>query len=177
LGLLEALGNTQQQVLEVCVGTAASSILVATHHPQNQILGIDISDEMLSAAQRKIAQRRLTNLVVRHMSAEAMQLADGSFEAVMISFALHEFEQGLREKVFKEISGVLKPGGKLCVIDFARQDDRLNRIFIKAWALFEPAGFSAFLGLDWQTHLKPYGLRFESEREYSFSKLYVLRKM
>jgi ubiquinone/menaquinone biosynthesis C-methylase UbiE len=53
-----------------------------------------------------------------------MQIADNSFDVVMVSFALHEFEQDVREKVFKEVSRVLKPGGNFCVVDFARQDNR-----------------------------------------------------
>ena len=48
-----------------------------------------------------------------------MQIADNSFDVVMVSFALHEFEQDVREKVFKEVSRVLKPGGKFCIVDFA----------------------------------------------------------
>jgi ubiquinone/menaquinone biosynthesis C-methylase UbiE len=176
LGLLEVIDDTPHHILDICVGTAASAMLVAAHREQSQILGIDISEEMLSVAQRKITQQKLTNLVVQHMSAEAMQLADQSFDVVMISFALHEFEPDLREKVFKEVSRVLKPGGKFCVIDFARQNNRSNQVFMKVWTLIEPACFRAFLELDWQRHLKTYGLDFESEKEYSFSKLYILRK-
>jgi ubiquinone/menaquinone biosynthesis C-methylase UbiE len=105
-----------------------------------------------------------------------MKLTDNSFDVVMVSFALHEFEQELREQVFQEVSRVLKPGGVFCVIDFARQDNRFNRIFLKGWALIEPPCFAGFLGMDWHTHLEAYNLRFESEREFSFSKLYLLRK-
>lgn len=94
----------------------------------------------------------------------------------MVSFALHEIEDELRENIFKEVSRVLKPGGKFCVIDFARQSNRKNQIFMKIWTRIEPPCFSDFLDVDWQSQLNPYDLQFESEKEYSFSKLYVLRK-
>lgn len=175
-GLLDAISNTSLRILDVCVGTAASSLLVASHNTQNHILGIDISDEMLVVARRKIAQTKLANLEVQNMSATAMQLADNSFDVVMISFALHEFEKELREKVFQEVSRVMKPGGMFCVVDFARQDNRLNRVFMKGWAIIEPPCFVDFLSMDWRVHLTAYGLRFESEQEFSFSKLYLLRK-
>lgn len=175
-GLLDVISDTRQRILDVCVGTAASSIVVAAHCKQSQILGIDISDGMLSVARKKIAQKNLTNLEVSNMSAEAIQFADNSFDIVMVSFALHEFEQDLREKVFGEVARVLKSGGKFCVIDFARQDNRPNRAFMKVWTRIEPPCFSAFLEIDWQTQLNNYGLHFESEKEFSFSKLYVLRK-
>jgi ubiquinone/menaquinone biosynthesis C-methylase UbiE len=176
IGLLEAISNTPQRILDVCVGTAASALLVASQHAENQIVGIDISDEMLAAARRKIARKKLTNLEVQNMSATEMQFADGSFEVVMVSFALHEFEPALREQVFQEAARVLKAGGIFCVIDFARQDNWLNSVFLKGWTLIEPAVFADFLEIDWRVHLKPYGLEFDWERAFSFSKLYRFHK-
>ncbi len=176
-GLLEALGDAPTCILEVCVGTAANSILVAARYRQSQIVGIDISAAMLSVARKKIARKRLTNIQVENMSADAMRFADNTFEAVMVSFALHEMEHELREAILKEISRVLKPDGKLCVIDFARQKDRANRVFMSLWTRIEPPCFPSFLDMDWRSALNAYGLRFESEKEYSFSKLYVLRKI
>ncbi len=176
LGLLDAIGNAPLHVLDVGVGTAASAILVAGHNTQNHVVGIDTSAAMLAAARRRITQRGLTNLEVFNMSAADMRYADESFDVVMASFALHEFEPPLREKTFQEISRVLKPGGIFYVIDFAPQDDRATRIFLKLWALVEPPCFAGFLAMDWHRHLTAYGLRLEDEREYSFSKLYLLRK-
>jgi demethylmenaquinone methyltransferase/2-methoxy-6-polyprenyl-1,4-benzoquinol methylase len=175
-GLLEVLSDTQLRILDVCVGTAASSIQVATHYKRSQILGIDISDAMLSVAQRKVTRKKLTNIELKNMSADAMKFSDNNFDAIMVSFALHEFENELREMIFKEISRVLKPGGKFCVIDFARQSNRSNQAFMKVWTRIEPPCFSAFLDIDWRKHFDAYGLRYESEKEFSFSKLYVLRK-
>jgi ubiquinone/menaquinone biosynthesis C-methylase UbiE len=176
-GLVDALGDPQSRILEVCVGTAASAIRVADHYKQSQVLGIDISDAMLSVARRKVIRKRLTNLELINMSAGDMQFEDNSFDAIIVSFALHEFDGELRESIFKEISRVLKPAGKFCVIDFARQNNRSNQAFMKVWTLIEPPCFLAFLDIDWHKHFEAYGFRFQSEKEYSFSKLYVLRKV
>lgn len=175
-GLLEVIPDTSVRILDVCVGTAASSVVVASRNTENRILGIDISDEMLAMAHRKIARKKLTNLEVQNMSATAMQFPDNCFDVVMVSFALHEFEKEQREKVFQEVSRVLKAGGSFCVIDFARQRNRRNRIFMRVWTLLEPPCFIEFLGIDWSVHLKAYGLSLESEREFSFSKVWRLRK-
>jgi demethylmenaquinone methyltransferase/2-methoxy-6-polyprenyl-1,4-benzoquinol methylase len=175
-GLLEVIGNTPAEVLDVCVGTAASAILLASQHDQNRIVGIDISEDMLAVARRKIAQRKLTNLDAMNMSAEAMQFEDNRFDLVMVSFALHEFDRDFRERVFQEVARVLKPGGRFCVIDFARQENIRNRIFMRLWSRIEPSCFADFLALDWHRQLAPYGLCIEGEKAYSFSKLYVLRK-
>jgi ubiquinone/menaquinone biosynthesis C-methylase UbiE len=175
-GLVEAIGTDRQRVLDVCVGTAASALWVASRLPESQVVGIDISEAMLAVARRKVARMKLANLSVQNMSATEMQFADGSFEAVMVSFALHEFEPALREQVFREAARVLQVGGVLCLIDFARQDNRLNRVFLKGWTLIEPAVFADFLAIDWRVHLKPYGLDYDWERAFLFSKLYRFRK-
>ncbi len=174
-GLLEALGNASC-ILDVCVGTAASSIQVAARYRQSQIVGVDISDAMLSVAQKKIARKQLANIELKNMPADAMQFADNNFDAVIVSFALHEIEEELRETIFKEVVRVLKPGGRFCVIDFAHQNNYSNQVFLKVWTRIEPPCFSAFLDMDWGSELNVYGLQFESEKEYSFSKLYILRK-
>ncbi|MCX5975871.1 MAG: class I SAM-dependent methyltransferase [Coprothermobacterota bacterium] len=175
-GLLEVISNPPQRILDVCVGTAASSVVVASRNTENHILGIDISDEMLAMARRKIARKKLTNLEVQNLSATAMRFPDNHFDVVMVSFALHEFEKEQREQVFQEISRVLKAGGTFCLIDFARQRNRRNRVFLRVWTLLEPRCFSEFLGIDWSVHLKAYGLFLEGEREFSFSTLYQWRK-
>jgi len=176
LGLLDVIGDAPLRVLDVGVGTAASAILIAGRNAQNQVVGIDTSDAMLAAARRRITRRGLSNLEVVNRSARDMRFADESFDVVTASFSLHEFEPRLREKTFQEISRVLRPGGAFCVIDFAPQDNRATRIFLKLWALVEPPCFADFLAMDWHRHLTAYGLRLEDEREYSFSKLYLLHK-
>jgi ubiquinone/menaquinone biosynthesis C-methylase UbiE len=175
-GLLELIPDNSQHILDVCVGTATSSLLVAGHRASNQVLGIDISLEMLTVAERKIARKKLVNLALKFMSAKSIQFADSTFDTVMISFALHEFERLLRDEVIWEISRVLKPGGMFCVVDFAKQEGWQNRAFLKVWRFIEPPCFADFLSIDWHEDLIDCGLHFESQQEYSFSNLYVLRK-
>jgi ubiquinone/menaquinone biosynthesis C-methylase UbiE len=176
LGLVEALGDDRKRILDVCVGTAASAIPVAAHFTNSRVVGIDLSDAMLAIARRKIGRRRLANIEVVNASADAMPFEDDSFDAVMVSFALHEFEPESLGRILAEIARVLKPGGRLCVIDFARQSGRMNRVFLAGWALIEPQCFRDFLDIDWRTGAGACDLRFVRTKEYSFSNLYVLRK-
>jgi ubiquinone/menaquinone biosynthesis C-methylase UbiE len=175
-GLLDAFSDGPQRILDLCVGTAASSLLVAAHNPQNRILGVDISGEMLAEARRKIARNKLTNIEVANMSATALEIEDNSFDGVMVSFALHEFDNETREQVLREAARVLKAGGAFCVLDFARQPGWLNKAFLAVWAVFEPPGFAGFLSLDWRAQATACGLRFESQQGFSLSNVYVLRK-
>lgn len=175
-GLVEEIENPASNILDVCVGTAASSIVIASHFAQSRIIGIDISDAMLSVARKKIAENQLKNVELKNSPADDLPFADGSFDLVMVSFALHEFEYSGRKNIFNEAARVLRPGGKFCVIDFARQNNTSNRIFMKLWTLIEPSCFSGFLNMDWQKGLEVFDLHYLREKEYSLSKLYVLQK-
>ncbi len=175
-GLLRVLANEPLRVLDVCVGTAASAIVVASRNTRNQIVGIDISPEMLAVARKKIAARQLKNVDVRLMSADQMQFETGSFDAAMVSFTLHEFDEELLDRVLNEVSRILKKQGVFCVLDFARPVDGPSRLFMKVWSLLEPACFRTFMEIDWQTRAKKYGFQLLETQGHSFSNLYVLRK-
>jgi demethylmenaquinone methyltransferase/2-methoxy-6-polyprenyl-1,4-benzoquinol methylase len=175
-GLVSAVGDENARILDVCVGTAASSIPVAAQLKGARIVGIDRSDDMLAVARRKIEGLGLPVIELVNANAEAIPFGDGAFDVAMVSFALHEFEPESLDRAFGEIARVLKPGGRLCVIDFARQDGLANRCFLAVWTLIEPPCFRGFLDLDWRNGIESCGLRFESATEYSFSNLYVLRK-
>ncbi len=175
-GLLRVLANEPLCVLDVCVGTAASSIVVASRNTRNQIVGIDISPEMLAVARKKVAARRLKNVDLRLMSADQMQFADSSFDAAMISFALHEFDEQLQDRVLNEVSRVLKDGGLFCLLDFGKPVDGPSRFFMKGWSLLEPACFRSFLHTDWQTSARKYGLQLVEIQAHAFSNLYVFCK-
>ncbi len=176
-GLLKIIPDCRQNVLDLCVGTAASALIVAGSHPNVKIVGVDISADMLAVARRKVAQRKLHNLDLRQMSATNLSFPDNSFDQVMVSFALHEFDRDMRDQVFREVGRVLKPAGQFCVIDFSRQENTVTQIFLKIWTFLEPPCFRGFLAIDWHSQLAQYGLCFESEQEFSFSKLYIFRKL
>ncbi len=174
--LLTVIPNSSLRVLDVCVGTASSALTVAGQNTRNQIVGIDISDEMLAVGRKKISERGLYHVNLQHMPADEMTFAEGSFDAVMVSFALHEFAPELLDAVLRQVSRVLKCGGVFCLLDFARQASWRNRLFIKVWGLLEPVSFHSFLEIDWRTRGLEYDLHLQQIKQSSFSNLYVLCK-
>jgi demethylmenaquinone methyltransferase/2-methoxy-6-polyprenyl-1,4-benzoquinol methylase len=175
-GLIEEIPNRKISVLEVCVGTAENAIRIAKTNPMVRIIGIDISEDMLKVANKKIKKAKILNVEIRIMSAAELKFPSNNFDVAIISFALHEIEKAMRESIYKEIARVLRPSGKLFVIDFARQKGMINRLFLALWKTIEPACFQEFLSTDWKTGLAPVGLKYEKEMQYSFSNVYVLRK-
>jgi len=89
-GLVGAIGDDQARILDVCVGTAASAIPVATQLTNGRIVGSDLSDETLAVARGKFGGQGLSGIELVNASAEAMPVDDGAFDTVMVSFALHD---------------------------------------------------------------------------------------
>lgn len=84
-------------------------------------VGVDISKEMLKLAEKKLNDLGLknsnqTSLTLNAMSAEKLEFPDQSFDAVTISFGLRNV--GDKERALEEFKRVLKPGGKLFVLEF-----------------------------------------------------------
>jgi ubiquinone/menaquinone biosynthesis C-methylase UbiE len=174
--LPNVIENSNQNILDICVGTASSSLLLASINDRIHVTGIDVSHRMLSAASKKINRKGIKSIILKQMPADDLKFESESFDAVMVSFALHEIESQKREKILKEAARVIKRGGRLCIIDFSRQNDWRNKLFLGIWGTFEPKGFNKFLTIDWKTALTQYGLRLSDKKDFSFSSLYVFKK-
>ncbi len=113
--LSKTLENENAVVLDLACGTGDLSIELQTN-ARAQIIGADFCRPMLELASSKTVSRSLN---VPFVEADALQLgfADESFDAVTIAFGLRNlanFRDGL-----VEIARVLKPDGKLVVLEFS----------------------------------------------------------
>ncbi|MDQ6812120.1 MAG: bifunctional demethylmenaquinone methyltransferase/2-methoxy-6-polyprenyl-1,4-benzoquinol methylase UbiE [Bacteroidota bacterium] len=108
-----------QTVLDVATGTADVAIL--THkllHP-NKITGIDISEGMLDIGRQKIKKLGLTSEIeLLKGDSETIAFADNTFDAITVAFGVRNYQN--LEKGLSEMLRVLKPGGKLVVLEFSR---------------------------------------------------------
>ncbi|MBK7433427.1 MAG: bifunctional demethylmenaquinone methyltransferase/2-methoxy-6-polyprenyl-1,4-benzoquinol methylase UbiE [Chitinophagaceae bacterium] len=106
-------------LLDVATGTADMAIMASgILHPQ-KITGIDISDGMLEMGRKKIEKLGLQkNIELLNGDSETINFKNDSFDAVTVAFGVRNFEN--LEKGLLEIKRVLKPGGKLVVLEFSR---------------------------------------------------------
>ncbi|MFK9842569.1 class I SAM-dependent methyltransferase, partial [Escherichia coli] len=82
-------------------------------------IGIDISNGMLDLGRKKIAAKGLNDIIeLRTGDSEHIQFADNYFDAITVAFGVRNFENLL--KGLKEMLRVLKPGGKLVVLEFSK---------------------------------------------------------
>ena len=105
-----------EKILDVATGTGDFAITSFEILKPEKITGIDISDGMLEIGRKKIEKSGLQNSIeLLNGDSEAILFDDNSFDAVTVAFGVRNFEN--LEKGLSEIRRVLKPGGKLIVLE------------------------------------------------------------
>jgi demethylmenaquinone methyltransferase / 2-methoxy-6-polyprenyl-1,4-benzoquinol methylase len=106
------------QILDVATGTGDFAIQALSLNP-TKVSGIDISEGMLEVGRKKIRARKLDHLIeLRKGDSENIPFEQNKFDAVTVAFGVRNFEN--LEKGLGEIFRVLKPGGRLVVLEFSR---------------------------------------------------------
>ncbi len=108
-----------QKILDVATGTADMAIMASAILNPQKITGIDISEGMLEIGRKKIQKLGLQDKIeLLNGDSETITFDDNSFDAVTVAFGVRNFEH--LESGLKEIYRVLKPGGKLVVLEFSK---------------------------------------------------------
>ncbi len=116
--LLNYLRETSQlagneNVLDIACGTGELERMILNVYPNLKIVGVDISEKMLDMAQLKLPQLEFVKA-----SASSLPFPDYNFDIVVIVSAFHYFENPV--EVLEEIRRILKPKGRLIVMDWCR---------------------------------------------------------
>jgi ubiquinone/menaquinone biosynthesis C-methylase UbiE len=104
-------------VLDLGCGTGTLVVELAERHPGVEVVGIDPDPKALARARRK-AERAGTRVRFDRGFADALPYDDASFDRVLSSFMLHHLDPRDRENALREVARVLKPGGRLHLLDF-----------------------------------------------------------
>jgi demethylmenaquinone methyltransferase / 2-methoxy-6-polyprenyl-1,4-benzoquinol methylase len=108
-----------QKILDVATGTADVAIMTEKILKPSSIIGIDISDGMLAVGRKKIESAGVEKTIQLYNGDSAdIKYEDNAFDAVTLSFGVRNFQH--LEKGLSEILRVLRPGGKLVVLEFSR---------------------------------------------------------
>jgi demethylmenaquinone methyltransferase/2-methoxy-6-polyprenyl-1,4-benzoquinol methylase len=111
------------RVLDACCGTG--DFAVEAERRGGRVTGLDFSEKMLERARKKSGAIEWVQ-----GDAMAMPFADGEFDAVTVGFGVRNLEDLGRG--FAELARVLRPGGKIAVLEITRPRGLL-RPFFRLW--------------------------------------------
>ncbi|MDH3660726.1 MAG: metalloregulator ArsR/SmtB family transcription factor, partial [Alphaproteobacteria bacterium] len=111
-------GRSVSRLLDIGTGTGRILQLLAPHIGVG--LGVDLSIEMLNVARANLDKISLRNCQVRQSDMYHLALEDGSFDAAILHHVLHFADDPAA--ALAEAARVLRPGGRLVIIDFAHHD-------------------------------------------------------
>jgi len=115
----ELLALHPKKMLDVATGTADVAIMSYKFLKPETIIGIDISEGMLQLGRKKCANLLLNKqIALQQGDSEAINFPDNTFDAITVAFGVRNFEN-LRQGM-GEMLRVLKPGGKLVVLEFSK---------------------------------------------------------
>ncbi|RDD62402.1 ArsR/SmtB family transcription factor [Ferruginivarius sediminum] len=107
------------------IGTGTGRMIEVFADRYTRAVGIDSSREMLGVARTRLDRFGVRNWQVRQADMYALPLPSASFDTVTVHMVLHYAEQP--ERVIAEASRVLRPGGRLVIIDFAPHHSEVLR--------------------------------------------------
>lgn len=104
-----------KKVLDVATGTGDLAIAL-THIKGLHVVGLDISEGMLAVGKEKIEKKNLSSRIELMLGdSENLPFDSASFDAVTVAFGVRNFEN--LEKGLSEIFRVIRPGGRLVVLE------------------------------------------------------------
>jgi ubiquinone/menaquinone biosynthesis C-methylase UbiE len=120
---------TQGCALEIGPGPGYLGLEWLKHTQGTTLKGLEISTDMIAIAERNASEYGLSQRVEYvHSSGSRMPFDDNTFDAVFTNDSLHEWEDP--RSTFNEIWRLLKPGGKVLILDFRRDMSVLMRWFL-----------------------------------------------
>ncbi len=116
--------SVDSRCLDVAIGTADLAIETAKQLPQATIQGLDLSVEMMRIGEEKVRKLSLEQRITfLEGSALEMPFEDNSFDIVTCAYGVRNFSD--LDKGLSEMQRVLKPQGRLMILEFSYPDNRM----------------------------------------------------
>jgi ubiquinone/menaquinone biosynthesis C-methylase UbiE len=151
-------------ILEVAVGTGLAFEQIVRQNPHGKNMGVDLSNGMLAKARNRLGRLDGDSYSLSRGSAAALEIASGSVDVLVNNymFDLISFKQ--MNRVLAEFNRVLKPQGKLVMVNMTRGRGMGSRIYDRLYRLF-PKAMGGCRGVALTDRLPGQGFKVQT-REY-----------
>lgn len=120
--------DSPAEILDVATGTADVAIAMARRLPEAHITGIDLSQGMIDVGLKKIEAAALSDrITLRRADCLSLPYDDNSFDAITVAYGVRNFER--LADGYAEMLRVLRPGGRITVIELSTPQNRLVKPF------------------------------------------------
>ena len=109
----------EERVLDVASGPGF--IAMALSGACQEVVGIDVTENFLNFARAESTSRGLSNVTFEYGDVESMPFEDHAFDCAVCRSAFHHFPNP--ERVLAEMKRVVKPGGRLLIMDMIASED------------------------------------------------------
>lgn len=134
---VEYINTTRGRVLEVGVGTGLS---LPGYKSTLEIVGIDLSPEMLEKARERVDELGLNNVSdILEMDASSLDFPDAHFDTTVAMYVMTVVPDPV--KVMQELARVTKPGGQVILVNHFSQTEG-----VRGWVERRMAPFAELLG-------------------------------
>jgi phosphatidylethanolamine/phosphatidyl-N-methylethanolamine N-methyltransferase len=134
---VEIINARSGRVLEVGVGTGLS---LPSYKRNLEIVGIDLSPEMLQKARERVQAEGLSNVTGLHeMDAGDLKFLNASFDTVVAMYVMTVVPEP--EKVMRELARVCRPGGEVLIVNHFSTEEGM-----RGWVERRMAPFADKLG-------------------------------
>ena len=177
--LAEAFAGRDQRklrMIDVGCGTGRFLDFVKQAWPRLPVLGLDLSHAYIRHARRHLERWSCVNLIVAN--AEAIPAEDDSCDAVTSVFMLHELPPKVRRTVIGEATRVLKPGGRLILVDSVQRGDEpaYDPMLESFPQHYHEPYYHSYIREDFAAVARPYGLAHRRSVKAYVSKVMVFDK-
>jgi ubiquinone/menaquinone biosynthesis C-methylase UbiE len=177
--LAEAFAGHDQRklrLIDIGCGTGRFLDFVKQAWPRLPALGLDLSQAYIRHARRHLRRWARTHLIVAN--AEAIPAPDNSCDAVTSIFMLHELPPEVRRTVIGEAARVLKPGGRLVLMDSLQRGDEpdYDGMLERFPQHYHEPYYQSYVGEDFPAIARRCGLAHRRDAKAFVSKVMVFDK-